>query len=63
MKNFFNNANNTPVTNLTNAITGLDLIGAKRPEGEAITGLDLIGARRPGMSLGEAITGLDLIGA
>ncbi|MFN4079905.1 MAG: hypothetical protein ACK4NS_03300 [Saprospiraceae bacterium] len=63
MKNFSNNICNAPATDLTSAITGLDLIGAKRPEGEAITGLDLIGARRPEMSLGEAITGLDLIGA
>ncbi|MBL7825823.1 MAG: pentapeptide repeat-containing protein [Saprospiraceae bacterium] len=43
---------------LTNHITGLDLIGAK------ITGLDLIGAKITGLDLiGAKITGLDLIGA
>lgn len=41
-----------------NAITGLDLVGAK------ITGLDLIGAKITGLDLiGAKITGLDLIGA
>ncbi len=44
-------------TNLSENITGLDLIGAR------ITGLDLIGARITGLDLiGARITGLDLIG-
>lgn len=49
---------NKTANQLTDNITGLDLIGAK------ITGLDLIGAKITGLDLiGAKITGLDLIGA